>query len=170
MFSFPLRRSAIAIAVSAPLAAFGLAAHAGTNASGKTIVDTAKEAGQFNTLLQAAEAAGLVDTLNGEGPFTIFAPTDEAFAQLPEGKLDELLKPENQHELAEILTFHVVAGEITTVDMAGTMKELETVQGGMIEIDSAGRMTKVEHAAVIQPDIEASNGVIHVIDQVVLPN
>jgi len=169
MFFLP-KRVALALAVSAPLAVFGLSAHAGTDASGKTIVDAAKDAGQFTTLLQAAEAAGLVDTLKGDGPFTIFAPTDDAFAQLPEGKLDELLQPENKDELAEILTFHVVADEITTTDMAGKMKELETVQGGTIEIDSAGRMTKVEHAAVIQPDIAASNGVIHVIDQVILPN
>ncbi|NJO37111.1 MAG: fasciclin domain-containing protein [Rhizobiales bacterium] len=147
-----------------------MVAQAGTNGSAKTIVDTAKEAGQFGTLLQAAEAAGLVDTLNGDGPFTIFAPTDDAFAQLPEGKLDELLKPENRDQLADILTFHVVADEVTAEEMAGQMKKLTTVQGGMIDIDSAGRMTKIEHASIIQPDIEASNGVIHVIDQVIMPN
>jgi uncharacterized surface protein with fasciclin (FAS1) repeats len=150
-----------------PLAAISLSAEAGT---GKTIVDTAKEAGSFNILLQAAAAAGLVDKLSGDGPFTVFAPTDNAFAQLPEGKLDMLLKPENKDKLAEILTFHVVPDEVTADDMAGEMKELETVQGGLIEINSAGRITKVAHAAVIQPDIEASNGVIHVIDQVILPN
>ena len=161
---------AIALAVAAPLAMIGLSAKAVTDGSAKTIVDTAKEAGQFTTLLQAAEAADLVETLNGDGPFTIFAPTDDAFAQLPEGTLDELLLPENKDKLTEILTFHVVPDEITADEMAGKMKELETVQGGMIEIDSAGRMTKVEQAAVIQPDIEASNGVIHVIDQVILPN
>ena len=165
-----IRHIALATAVATPLAMFGLAAQAGAGGGAKTIVDTAKEAGQFSTLLQAAEAAGLVDTLNGDGPFTIFAPTDDAFAQLPEGKLDALLQPENKDKLAEILTFHVVPDEITADEMTGRMKELETVQGGMIEIDSAGRMTKVEHAAVIQPDIEASNGVIHVIDQVILPN
>jgi uncharacterized surface protein with fasciclin (FAS1) repeats len=163
-------RIAFAAVIAAPLAAFGLAAHAGTDSNAKTIVDTAKEAGQFSTLLQAAEAAGLVDTLKGDGPFTIFAPNDDAFAQLPEGELDELLKPENRDQLAEILTFHVIAEEVTSDEMAGKMKELETVQGGMIEINSAGRMTKVEQAAVIQPDIDASNGVIHVIDQVILPN
>lgn len=165
---FSTRRIALAATVAAPLAVIGLAAQAGSSA--KTIVDTAKEAGQFSTLLQAAEAAGLVDTLSGDGPFTIFAPTDDAFAELPEGKLDELLMPENKDQLAEILTFHVVPDEVTAEEMAGQMKELKTVQGGMIEIDSAGRMTKVEQAAVIQPDIEASNGVIHVIDQVILPN
>ena len=165
---FSTRRIALTAAVAAPLAAFGLAAQAGSSA--KTIVDTAKEAGQFSVLLQAAEAVGLVDTLNGDGPFTIFAPTDDAFAKLPEGKLDELLLPENKDQLAEILTFHVIPDEVTAEEMAGKMKELETVQGGMIEIDAAGRMTKVEHAAVIQPDIEASNGVIHVIDKVILPN
>ncbi|MEM7044885.1 MAG: fasciclin domain-containing protein [Pseudomonadota bacterium] len=161
------KRMALTAALAAPLAVWGLTAQAG---AGKTIVDTAKEAGQFGTLLQAAEAAGLVDTLNGEGPFTIFAPTDDAFAQLPEGTLDELLQPENKDKLAEILTFHVVPEKVTADEIAGEMKELTTVQGGMIEIDAAGRMTKVEQAAVIQPDIEASNGVIHVIDQVIMPN
>lgn len=166
----PTRRAALAAVLAAPLAVFGLAAHAGTDGSTKTIIDTAKEAGQFNTLLQAADAADLVETLSGDGPFTIFAPTDDAFAQLPEGKLDELLLPENKDKLAEILTFHVVPDEVIAEEMAGKMKELKSVQGSMIEIDSAGRMTKVEQAAVIQPDIEASNGVIHVIDQVILPN
>ncbi|MEM8949140.1 MAG: fasciclin domain-containing protein [Pseudomonadota bacterium] len=164
------RRFALAAALAAPMAVFGLSAEAGANAGDQTIVDIAKEAGQFGTLLQAAEAAGLVETLSGDGPFTIFAPTDDAFSQLPEGKLDELLQPENKETLAEILTFHVVPDKMTSADLAGEMKELETVQGGMIEINSAGRMTKIEHAAVIQPDIEASNGVIHVIDQVILPN
>ena len=160
----------LATAIAAPLAVFGLATQAGTEDSAKTIVDTAKEAGQFSTLLQAAEAAGLVETLSGDGPFTIFAPTDDAFAKLPEGTLEQLLKPEGKEKLAEILTFHVVADKVTADEMAGKMKELQSVQGDMIEIDSAGRITKVEHAAVIQPDIEASNGVIHVIDQVILPN
>ena len=159
-------RLAFAAALAAPIAIWGTAADAGT----KTIVDTAKQAGQFETLLQAAEAADLVETLNGAGPFTIFAPTDDAFAQLPDGKLDDLLKPENKDELVEILTYHVVPEKVMAVDIAGKTTEVETVQGGMIEIDSAGRITKVEKAAVIQPDIVASNGVIHVIDQVILPN
>ncbi len=160
------RQLALVTALTAPIAIWGLAAQAGA----KTIVDTAKDAGQFETLLQAVEAAGLVETLNGDGPFTIFAPTDDAFAQLPEGKLDELLKPENKEELVEVLTFHIVPEKMMAEDIAGKMTELESVQGGMIEIDSAGRMTKIEQAAMIQPDIEASNGVIHVIDQVILPN
>ena len=164
------RNIALASAVAAPLAVFGLAAQAGTDGGAKTIVDTAKEAGQFGVLLAAAEAAGLVETLSGDGPFTVFAPTDDAFAALPEGTLKQLLRPDGRERLAEILTFHVIPDEITSDDMAGQMKALKTVQGGMIEIDSAGRMTKVQHAAVIQPDIEASNGVIHVIDQVIIPN
>ena len=162
----PTRQLAFVTALAAPIAFWGIAAQAGA----KTIVDTAKDAGQFETLLQAAKAADLVETLNSGGPFTIFAPTDDAFAQLPEGKLDELLKPENKEELVEILTFHVVPEKMMAEDIAGKMTELETVQGGMIEIDSAGRMTKIEQAALIQPDIEASNGVIHVIDQVILPD
>ena len=167
---FPPRHFALAAALAAPLAIWGLPAQAGGAAAGKSIVDTAKEAGQFETLIQAVEAAGLTDTLNGEGPFTVFAPTDDAFAQLPEGTLDELLLPENKEKLVEILTFHVVPDEMTAAEISGKQKELKTVQGGMIEIDSAARMTKVEHAAVIQPDIEASNGMIHVIDQVIMPN
>ena len=161
------RRLALTAALATPLAAISPSAKAGTSNS---IVDTAKEAGMFTTLLQAAEVAGLLDTLSNDGPFTVFAPTDDAFARLPNGKLDDLLKPENKDKLIEVLTFHVVADEVTADEMAGKMKELETVQGDMIEIDSAGRMTKVAHAAVIQPDFEASNGVIHVIDQVILPN
>lgn len=160
------RRLTLVVAIAAPLAIFALA----TQAAAKTVVETAKETGQFSTLLRAAEAAGLIDMLSGEGPFTIFAPTDDAFAKLPAGKLDALLEPENKDQLVELLTFHVVPNDVTAEDMAGSMTELKTVQGGLIEIDSAGRMTKVEHAAVIQPDIEASNGVIHVIDKVILPN
>ncbi len=167
---FATRHIVLAAVLAGPLAVLGMAAHADAETSGKTIVDMAKDAGQFETLLQAAEAAGLVETLSGEGPFTIFAPTDDAFAQLPEGKLDELLQPDNREELAEVLTYHVVPDKVMAEDIAGEMKELKTVQGGLIEIDSAGRMTKVEQAALIQPDIEASNGMIHVIDQVILPN
>lgn len=148
----------------------GTTANAGTSDSGKTIVDIAKDAGQFETLLKAAKAAGLVDTLSGEGPYTIFAPTDDAFAALPDGQLDDLMKPENKERLAEILTFHVIPDGITAGEIAGEMSELTTVQGGVIEINSAGRMTKVEDAAVMQPDVEASNRVIHVIDRVILPN
>ena len=161
---------ALAIGLSGPVAIFSLAVHASSDGKAKTVVDKVEEAGEFGRLLQAAEAAGLVETLKGKGPFTLFAPTDDAFAKLPDGKLDELLKPENKDELAEMLTFHVVADDVTASEMAGKTKELTTVQGGLIEIDSTGRMTKVDHAAVIEPDIEASNGVIHVIDQVIMPN
>lgn len=113
-------RLAIATALAMPLTVIGLSAEAG---AGNTIVDTSKEVGTFNTLLQAAEAAGLVDTLSGDGPFTVFAPTDDTFAQLPEGKLDDLLKPENKDELTDILTFHVVSDEVTADELAGKTKE-----------------------------------------------
>lgn len=108
--------------------------------------------------------------LNGDGPFTIFAPGDDAFSQLPDGQLNELLEPENKEKLAEILTFHVAPEKVTAEQIVSEMKDLETVQGGMIEISSVGCMTEVEHDAVIQPDSEASNGVTHVIDQVIMPN
>lgn len=131
------------------------------------IVDTAVEAGSFTTLVAALEAAGLVETLKGEGPFTVFAPTDEAFAALPEGTVDSLLEPENQDQLVSILTYHVVPGEVMSGDLSDGMTA-ETVQGQEVTI-SVGDGVMVNGADVVTADIEASNGVIHVIDEVILP-
>ena len=133
----------------------------------KDIVDTAAEAGSFTTLLAAAEAAGLVETLKGEGPFTVFAPTDEAFAALPEGTVETLLKPENKGQLVAILTYHVVAGKVMSTDLSNDMAA-PTVQGGDLKIMTEGGVT-VNGANVVTADIEASNGVIHVVDAVLLP-
>ncbi|MDD9726784.1 fasciclin domain-containing protein [Roseovarius sp. SK2] len=135
--------------------------------SGKDIVDTATEAGDFSTLLAAAEAAGLVETLKGDGPFTVFAPTDEAFAALPEGTVDTLLMPENKDQLTSILTYHVVPGKVMSGDLSDGMTA-ETVQGSEVTIGTEGGVT-VNDANVVTADIEASNGVIHVIDGVIMP-
>ena len=135
--------------------------------SGKDIVDTATEAGDFSTLLAAAEAAGLVETLKGDGPFTVFAPTDEAFAALPEGTVDTLLMPENKDQLTSILTYHVVPGKVMSGDLSDGMTA-ETVQGSEVTIGTEGGVT-VNEANVVTADIEASNGVIHVIDGVIMP-
>jgi uncharacterized surface protein with fasciclin (FAS1) repeats len=138
-------------------------------ASAADIVETASEAGSFQTLLTAAEAAGLVDTLKSEGPFTVFAPTDEAFAKLPEGTVESLLKPENQDQLKAILTYHVVPGRTMSSDLAGKQVEVESVEGSAIAIDATGSSVMVDDATVTQADIEADNGVIHVIDAVIQP-
>ena len=115
------------------------------------------------------QAAGLVDVLKGAGPFTVFAPTDEAFAALPEGTVESLLKPENKDKLAAILTYHVVPGKIMSADIAGKTAEVATVQGSNISVNAMNGVM-VDNATVVAADIEADNGVIHVIDQVVLPN
>lgn len=132
------------------------------------IVDTAAAAGDFTTLLAAAEAAGLVETLKGEGPFTVFAPTDAAFAALPEGTVDELLQPENQETLASILTYHVIPGKVMSTDLTNGM-EAETVNGDTVMIDLSNGVM-VDGANVTTADIEATNGVIHVIDAVIMPD
>lgn len=131
------------------------------------IVDTAAAAGSFTTLLAAAEAAGLVDALKGDGPLTVFAPTDEAFAKLPEGTVASLLLPENQDQLAGILKLHVIAGKVKSKDLAGQQIEAETLNG-TVSIDGTDGVT-VNGAKVISADIKASNGIIHVIDTVLLP-
>ena len=138
-------------------------------AAAADIVETASEAGSFQTLLTAAEAAGLVDTLKSEGPFTVFAPTDEAFAKLPEGTVEDLLKPENQDQLKAILTYHVVSGKTMSSDIAGKELEVKTVQGETIAIDASDGTVMVDDATVVQADIETDNGVIHVIDTVLMP-
>lgn len=137
-------------------------------ATEKDIVDTAVGAGQFNTLVAAAQAADLVDTLKSKGPFTVFAPTDEAFAKLPAGTVDNLLKPENKDQLAAILTYHVVPGKIMSGDIAGKEAEVATVQGGELDVNATDGV-KVNDATVVAADVEATNGVIHVIDTVLLP-
>ena len=133
----------------------------------KDIVDTAVEAGTFNTLAAALTAAGLVETLKGEGPFTVFAPTDEAFAKLPAGTVDDLLKPENKDKLTAILTYHVVPGAVMSTDLTEGMKA-KTVNGAELTITLEGG-AKVNGAVISTADIKATNGVIHVIDAVILP-
>ena len=157
-----IRKTIITLGAVAALAA---PAYAGSKA--KDIVDTADSAGTFETLLAAATAAGLVDTLKGEGPFTVFAPTDEAFAALPEGTVEELLKPENIDQLTAILTYHVVPGEVMSGDLTNGM-EAATVQGADVTIMTEDGVT-VEGANVVTADVDATNGVIHVIDAVILP-
>ncbi len=157
-----LRRTFIAACAAIPLAFGAVAAQA------KDIVDTAVSAGQFNTLVAAVKAAGLVETLKGDGPFTVFAPTDEAFAKLPDGTVESLLKPENKDKLVAVLTYHVVPGKIMSADIAGKTAQVDTVQGSKLDVDATDGV-KVDQATVVAADVEASNGVIHVIDQVVLP-
>jgi uncharacterized surface protein with fasciclin (FAS1) repeats len=151
------KRTALALATTA---AFATSAFAMGHS--KDIVDTAAAAGSFTTLLAAAEAAGLVETLKGEGPLTVFAPTDEAFAALPEGTVETLLLPENRDQLVAILTYHVIAGAVMSGDLSDDMTAA-TVQGADITIDLDNGVM-VNDANVVTADIEASNGVIHVID------
>lgn len=132
-----------------------------------TIVDVAVGAGKFNTLVAAVKAAGLVETLSGKGPFTVFAPTDEAFAKLPEGTVESLLKPENKDKLIAILTYHVVAGKVMSKDV--TTSQVKTVNGQELSVKVTDWGVKVDNAKVVAVDIPASNGVIHVINSVVLP-
>lgn len=132
------------------------------------IVDTAVSAGSFNTLVQAVQAADLASTLKSEGPFTVFAPTDEAFAKLPEGTLENLLKPENKSQLQAILTYHVVPGRVMSAD-AAMISSAKTVNGRSFQIAKSANGLMVDKANVIKADIAAQNGVIHVIDQVILP-
>jgi uncharacterized surface protein with fasciclin (FAS1) repeats len=134
----------------------------------KNIVDTAVAAGQFKTLAAALGAAGLVSTVKGPGPFTVFAPTDAAFAKLPLGTVENLLKPENKDQLAAILTYHVVPGKVMAADVV-KLHEAKTVNGKMLTVKVNGGNVMINDAKVTATDIVASNGVIHVIDTVVLP-
>jgi uncharacterized surface protein with fasciclin (FAS1) repeats len=138
-------------------------------ASAADIVDVAVGAGSFNTLVAAVQAADLVDALKGEGPFTVFAPTDEAFAALPAGTVESLLLPENKDQLVAVLTYHVIPGKVMSGDIAGQTLAVETLQGSTVDINATSGVM-VDGATVVQADIEASNGVIHVIDRVILPN
>ena len=137
-------------------------------AAEKDIVDTAVEAGSFKTLAAALKAADLIETLKGKGPFTVFAPTDEAFAKLPEGTVETLLKPENKAKLAAILTYHVVAGKVEAKD-AVKLKSAKTVNGASFKITASDAGVMVDKAKVVKTDIQCSNGVIHVIDSVIIP-
>jgi uncharacterized surface protein with fasciclin (FAS1) repeats len=151
---------AMAIVLSAGSSAFAQ--------SPKDIVDTAVAAGDFKTLAAALQAAGLVDTLKGPGPFTVFAPTDEAFAKLPAGTVEDLLKPENKQKLISILTYHVVAGNVMAKDVV-KLHEAKTVNGQDVKIMVDGGKVMVDNASVLKTDIQCTNGVIHVIDTVLLP-
>jgi uncharacterized surface protein with fasciclin (FAS1) repeats len=162
---FGLRRLA-AVAATVIVTAVGSAsAYA---ADKKDIVDTAVAAGQFKTLAAALTAAGLVDTLKGPGPFTVFAPTDAAFAKLPAGTLDTLLKPESKPKLKAILTYHVVAGKVMADDVV-KLKQAKTINGAMVAVTVDGGNVMINNAKVTTANIAASNGVIHVIDTVLLP-
>ena len=152
----------------AAVAAMALSAGTVTRAQARDIVDTAVAAGQFKTLAAALQAAGLVETLKGAGPFTVFAPTDEAFAKLPKGTLEDLLKPENKAKLTAILTYHVVPGKVMAADVV-KVKDAKTVQGGSVKVSTMGGKVMIDNAHVVKADIAASNGVIHVIDTVMMP-
>lgn len=142
-------------------------AWAGSTKASHDIVDVAVKAGSFKTLVAAVKAAGLVETLKAEGPYTVFAPTDEAFAKLPEGTVASLLKPENKKKLTEILTYHVIAAKVMAKDVKSG--QVKTVNGKEATIAVGDHGVKIDNATVIKTDIEASNGVIHVIDHVILP-
>lgn len=147
--------------------AMALAIGMSTTAFAKDIVETASDAGGFGTLLTAAKAAGLVETLKGEGPLTVFAPTDEAFAALPEGTVENLLKPENKEQLVAILTYHVIPGKVMSSDLQDDMMA-KTVEGSEVKVDLDNGVM-INDANVVTADIEADNGVIHVIDKVIMP-
>jgi uncharacterized surface protein with fasciclin (FAS1) repeats len=166
-----MRNSFIAFSLLlVPVTGLALAAPVAVHAEeqSKDIVSVATDAGSFKTLAAAIEAAGLAETLKGEGPFTVFAPTDEAFAALPEGVVEALLKPENKEQLAALLTYHVVPGEVKSADIQPG--DVATVQGSSVTITVENGAVKVNNASVVSPDVQASNGVIHVVDQVILPN
>ena len=156
-----IRRMTLALFANLPFAFTSVPAKA------QDIVDTAVAAGNFNTLVAAVQAADLVDVLKGDGPFTVFAPTDEAFAALPAGTVESLLKPENKEQLVAVLTYHVVPGKIMSTDIAGKTAEVDSVQGSALSVDATDGV-RVDNATVVAADIETDNGVIHVIDQGVL--
>ncbi len=159
----------IASMAVAAMAAMGMiASTASVHAADMDIVDTAVSAGQFKTLAAALGAAGLVETLKGAGPFTVFAPTDGAFAKLPAGTVETLLKPENKDKLTAILTYHVVPGSVMAADVV-KLKDAKTVNGQMVRVTVNGSRVMIGDANVTKTDIAASNGVIHVIDTVMMP-
>lgn len=162
-------RKFVAVALAVVLTgSFGAQAFAGCGTCDKTVVENAVEAKTFNTLVAAVKAAGLVEVLSGEGPFTVFAPTDEAFAKLPKGTVEDLLKPENKDKLVSILKYHVVPGKVMAKTVVG-LKQAKTVQGTPVKISVKDGTVMVDNAKVVKTDINSSNGVIHVIDSVILP-
>jgi len=162
-----LRVTSIVMAAALVLS-LAIGAYGGPKSASQDIVDTAVAAGSFKTLAAALQAAGLVDTLKGKGPFTVFAPTDEAFAKLPPGTVEDLLKPENKEKLFAILTYHVVPGR-DLASQVTKMSSAKTVNGQSLAISVNGGTVMVDNAKVIKTDILCSNGVIHVIDSVLLP-
>ena len=164
---FEIAKFAAVAATVVGLAVGNSSAYA-VDAAKMDIVDTAVAAGSFKTLAAALGAAGLVDTLKGAGPFTVFAPTDDAFAKLPAGTVEELLKPENKGKLTAILTYHVVDGNVMAADVV-KLKEAKTLNGMMVNVMVNGGTVMINDATVTSADIAASNGVIHVIDSVLLP-
>lgn len=178
-----MNKKMIALLLAIPALGLGVAAcsdnsdsgsNSGMNDVAKTptdaadIVDVAADTPDLSTLVEAVTAAGLAETLQGEGPFTVFAPTNEAFDALPAGELDRLLKPANNAELAKILKYHVVSGEIMSSDLTNGQKA-KTVEGGTLTVTINGKTVKVNDATVVKADVPASNGVVHVIDRVLLP-
>jgi uncharacterized surface protein with fasciclin (FAS1) repeats len=157
--------------MNAKYSAYAIAAMlvAASPAAAADIVETAVTNGSFKTLTAALQAAGLVETLKGKGPYTVFAPTDEAFKKLPAGTVENLLKPENKAQLEKVLTYHVVAGSVMSGDLKGKTTNAKTVEGSAIRIDASGNTVKVNDAVVTQADVNVSNGVIHVIDSVIMP-
>jgi uncharacterized surface protein with fasciclin (FAS1) repeats len=160
-----LRRTCLALTAAVLMTGPALADGHGHK---KDIVDIAASNDSFSTLVAAVTAAGLVDTLKGDGPFTVFAPTNEAFAALPEGTVENLLRPENKDQLTAVLTYHVVPGKVMSTDIAGKEMEVASVQGDTIDVNATSGVM-VDDATVTQADIEADNGVIHVIDTVIMP-
>ena len=163
-----MRKTLWAGAVMALVATFSVGTSVRAQAPSKDIVDTAVAAGSFKTLAAALQAAGLVGTLKGAGPFTVFAPSDAAFAQLPAGTVEDLLKPENKAKLVAILTYHVVPGKVMAAQ-AATLSSAKTVYGAMLAIHATSGKVMIDNATVTTADIVATNGVIHVIDTVMLP-
>lgn len=164
-----MRKAILAMAAAVLTMTVGsTAANAGCGTCDKTIVQNAVNTEAFSTLVAAVKAAGLVETLSGEGPFTVFAPTNEAFAKLPEGTVENLLKPENKEKLVAILKYHVVPGKVMAKDVV-KLDEAKTAQGSFVDINVKDGTVMVDKAKVVKTDINSSNGVIHVIDSVILP-
>jgi len=165
--SFKFAKSFVMLAALVSFMTIAQAGNMQHKSANKDIVDTAISAGDFNTLVTAVQAAGLVDTLKGEGPFTVFAPTDEAFSKLPKDKLDALLA--DKDALTKVLTYHVVPGKIMSGDIAGKTMSVASVEGSEIKVNAMSGVM-INNANVVKADIVTSNGVIHAIDTVILPN
>ena len=158
----------LALTVAAPAFAENPMVGGAAMYENKNIVENAVNSADHTTLVAAVKAAGLVDTLSGAGPFTVFAPTNEAFAKLPAGTVENLLKPENKDQLVKVLTYHVISGKVMAADVV-KLTSAKTVEGADVAIDASGGKVMINDAQVVQADVAASNGVIHVIDKVILP-